>query len=364
MTETTHFYALIMAGGGGTRLWPLSRKSRPKQMLPLIDGQQSMFQMTVQRLQPLLDPTRVFVITGQDQVEALQADVPDIPAENFIIEPFGRDSGPAAALGSMVIAARDPDAVVAILPADHFIARTERFRQVLKTAAELAAQRMAVTLGISPSRPATEFGYIKRGELLDVRNGFECYKADSFTEKPDLETAIRFLSSGLYSWNSGMFIWSVQHLIAEFERQQPVMYDLLAQIRPLINAPDFTRQLTPYWERMPKLSLDYAIMEGAPDVAVIPVDLGWSDVGSWDMLFDVLEGDANGNVTHGKHESHIQIDTTDTMIVSDRMVVTIGVKDLVIVDTEDAILVCHRDRAQDVREVVRQLREKGAHAYL
>ncbi|GAB4575060.1 MAG: mannose-1-phosphate guanylyltransferase [Anaerolineae bacterium] len=364
MSNQNHNYALIMAGGGGTRLWPLSRQKTPKQVLPLVDDEQSMFEMTVRRLQPWLSPDHVYVVTGQDMVEQLRADVPEIPAENFIIEPFGRNSGPAAALGTLAIMARDPEAVIATLPADHFIANTERFRQVLAAACTLARRNTIVTLGISPSRPATEFGYIKRGGSLGVIDGFECYQAENFTEKPNFERAIAFLKTGLYSWNSGMFIWPGQLLLDEFKRQQPAMYELFEAIRPHIGKPDFVTAITPIWQQMPSISLDYAVMEHAASIAVIPVDIGWSDVGSWDALYEVLPSDTNGNIAHGKHRDHIHLDTEETLVVSNRMVVTIGVNQLVVIDTEDVLMICHKDRVQDVREVVRLLREQGAESYL
>ncbi len=362
--QNDHYYALVMAGGGGTRLWPLSRQSRPKQLLNLIDDQQSMFEMTVRRLQPLLQPDHVYVVARRDMAEQFQEEVPEIPAENYILEPFGRDSGPAAGLGSLFIAERDPDAIIATLSADHYIANTERYRKVLAAAVEVARQDMIVTLGVSPSRPAIEFGYIRRGQLLGRYGGFDCYRADSFTEKPTVEKAIRFLSSGLYSWNSGMFIWPARHILAEFERQRPDIFSLLTQIRPHLGQPDLDTRISSLWEQMPSIQLDYAIMENAPRVAVFPVDIGWTDVGSWDLLYDVLESNEDGNIARGKGKNHIQIDTSNTLIVSDQMVVTIGVEDLVVVATDDAILICHRSRAQDIRQVVRQLRDKGADTYL
>ncbi|MFC1959265.1 mannose-1-phosphate guanylyltransferase [Chloroflexota bacterium] len=365
MTQaTTHFYVLIMAGGGGTRLWPLSRRATPKQTLALVDEQQSMFAMTVRRLQPLLAPEQIFVVTGPGMVALLQADTPEIPAENFIIEPFGRNSGPAAGLGSMVIAERDPEAVIAVLSSDHHIADTARYRDVLAGAAQLASQQKFVTLGVKPSHPATEFGYIKRGELVGNFNGFNCYQADDFTEKPDANTAVQFLQTGLYSWNCGMFIWSAQQVLAEFARQQPTIHQLLMQIKEQLNRIDFVEAITPLWEQMPDISLDYAIMEDAPDTAVLPVDIGWSDVGSWDLLYDVLDRDDDGNITRGAGPEHIQINTTNTLILSDRMVVTIGVDDLVVVDTGDVVMVCHREHAQDVRQAVRRLKDKEANEYL
>lgn len=361
---TDHLYALIMAGGGGTRLWPLSRKTRPKQMLPLIERELTMFQMTVRRMLPLVPHERIFIVTGADQVEALQASTPGIPAENYVVEPFGRNSGPAAGLGALAIHERDPQAVIATLTSDHYIAEDEAFRQVIRTAAAIAQGGKIVTLGITPTFPAKNFGYIQRGELLAEVNGLSYYEAANFTEKPKLEKAIEFLQTGLYSWNSGMFIWTAERALKEFKGQQPVMYDLLTRLRPYLGVPDFVAQATPLWEQMPAQSLDYAIMEHAANIAVIPVEIGWSDIGSWDAVFDLHQRDTHENVIMGDGDHHIQIDTNRTLIVSDKMVVTIGIEDLVVVDTEDALLICPRDQAQEVRQIVEALRNKGLDRYL
>ncbi len=358
-----HYYALILAGGGGTRLWPLSRKKRPKQMLPLVE-ERTMFEISVERLQPLLPPERVFVVTGRDQVEALSTCAPQVPLENFIVEPFGQDTGPAVGLGTLHIKRRDPDAIIAMLTADQHIADKARFRQVLTAAAELAGQGYIVTLGISPSFPSTGFGYIKRGEPLAEIGGFQAYHSAGFTEKPDADMAIQFMATGMYSWNGGMFIYKADQVLAELARQQPDMFARLQQIGAAIGHDDYAAVLDEIWPTMTKRSLDYAVMEGAERVAVIPVDIGWSDIGSWATLLEVLAGDLNGNVSRGHAQEHLKIDTRETLIVSDRMVVTIGIEDIVIVDTDDVLLVCHRDRSQDVREVVSQLRDAGDTAHL
>ncbi|MBN1202692.1 MAG: mannose-1-phosphate guanylyltransferase [Anaerolineae bacterium] len=359
-----NFYALIMAGGGGTRLWPLSRKTRPKQMLSLVEEQRTMFQVSVERLSPLMEPDYIFVVTGREHVERLSQSVPQVPVENFIVEPFGQDSGPAAALGTLHIQHRDPDAVIAVLTADHHIADQPKFRRVLSAAGELASREYIVTLGISPSFPSTGFGYIKRGEELAQIDGFQTYHSAGFTEKPDPDTAVQFLTTGLYSWNSGMFIWKAYQVLSEFARQQPTMYALLEEIKRAIGSDSYRETLDRLWPSMKKLSIDYAVMEGAKDVAVIPVDIGWSDVGSWATLFEVLAGDLNGNVSRGRGQEHIKIDTRETLVVSNRMVVTIGIEDIVIVDTDDVLLVCHRDRSQDVRQVVGKLKESGDEIHL
>lgn len=359
-----NYYALIMAGGGGTRLWPMSRQSHPKQMIPLLNSD-SLFRTSVMRLAPLFPPERVFVVTGRQYLEAMQQDVPEIPAENFIAEPYGRDSAPAAGLGVALIQQQDPDAVVAILTADHHIARDDTFRRVLGAAYNIALQGHIVTLGISPTFPSTSFGYIRQGELIGQDDGFNYYIARGFTEKPDLIHATRFVGSGIYTWNSGMFIWHSRTAMAEFERQQPEMHSLLRDIQQAAEGSDFAQKLDSIWERMPRKSIDYAIMEGAQNMSVIPVDIGWSDVGSWSSLFDVLELDQLGNCLRGEGaDKHIILDTSHTLVYSGRLVVTIGIKDLVIVDTDDALLICHKDHTQQVKDVVEYLRSNGNEDYL
>ncbi len=355
--EMDHYYALIMAGGSGTRLWPLSRRDRPKQVLPLTE-ERTMFQLTVERLHNLFAPDHIYVITGAELAGPLRQSAPQLPPENFILEPEGRDSGPAAGLGTYRIAQRDPDAIIAVLSADHHISNEKRFLDALRCAYDLASEGHIVTLGIQPSFAATGFGYIRRGEKIGQRGDFAVYRSLGFTEKPDEATATAFFNSGEYSWNAGNFIWQARQAIAEFERQQPDMASILEQVTRAPNT------LSTLWKQTRKLQLDYAIMEGASDIVVIPVDIGWSDVGTWAALFEILARDEDGNVRRSNFEGHIQIDTHETLIVSDRMVVTIGVDDLVIVDTDDAILVCHRDRAQDVKDVVRQLRERGQDTHL
>jgi len=351
-------YALIMAGGGGTRLWPLSRRNRPKQMLPLVEDR-TMFQISVERLAPLLPPERIFVVTGADQVDALQASTPQLPPQNFVVEPYGMNTAPAVGLGTIHIQQQAPDAVIAVLTADQHIADKARLRRVLAAAGELATQGYIVTLGITPDFPATGYGYIQRGAPLAQVGEFQAYRADRFTEKPDLETALAFLQSGLYSWNSGMFIFRVEQIMAEYARQQPRLYSLLREIQAAVGRPDYQDVLHEKWPQMPKISIDYAVMEGAQNMAVIPVDMGWSDIGSWETLYDVLEHDPDGNAARGDGRGHIHLGTKKTLVYSNKRVVTIGVKDLIIVDTDDILFICRRDRSQDVREIVERLKAAG-----
>nr|PZN57077.1 MAG: mannose-1-phosphate guanyltransferase [Chloroflexota bacterium] len=358
-----HFYAMIMAGGGGTRLWPMSRNNTPKQLLPLVE-EQSMFRISVERLAPLFPPDQIYVVTGRKYLEALRKEAPEIPAENFITEPYGRDSGPAAALGLTVIARRDPEATVAILTADHHIANKEAFRNVLVAAHELAGDNYIVTLGISPSVPSTAFGYIRRGKDIREINGFRAYESLGFSEKPNMMRAMEFISTGEYSWNSGMFILKARQGLEEFRRQQPEMYDRFARLAEFVDTRDFENMLDQIWDDVKKISLDFAIMEGAERIAVIPVDIGWSDVGTWDALFDVLNLDEFGNGFRGQAGQPILVDTRNTLVYSDKLTVTIGVEDLVVVDTPDVIMICHKKRAQDVKDVVNKLREARQEKYL
>lgn len=361
--SSEHYYALIMAGGGGTRLWPMSRAETPKQLLPLIE-EHSMFRVSVERLAPLFPPDHVYIVAGERYIEALREHAPNVPSENFIVEPFGKDSGAAALLGITHIARRDPDATVALLTADHHIADKDGFHRALQAAYALAQDDYIATLGISPSLPSTAFGYIQRGKLLRVQDGLRCYQSLGFTEKPDTATAVRFIRSGEYSWNSGMFIWKTARALAEFEQQQPAMRDLMRQLAPTIGTPDYAPTLAHVWEEITRISIDYAVMERAEKMVVIPIDIGWSDVGSWDALFDVLNLDENGNGFKGGASNRIAIDTKNTLIYSDKLVVTIGVEELVIVDTGDALMICRKDRAQDVKRVVSALRDADLKTYL
>ena len=353
-----------MAGGGGTRLWPLSRRKTPKQMLALIN-QQSLFRNSIERLLPIFTPDRIYISTGQPFVDQLQADAPEIPVENFIVEPYAKDNGPAAALSIYTIHQRNPNAIIAYLASDHYIAKVQTFRDTLVNAAEIAADNRIVTLGITPTFPAIGFGYIQQGKHLGDMRGQDYYAAKRFTEKPDVVRATRFLASGQYTWNSGMFIWRADKAIAEFKRQQPLIHTLLSGWINQDKSEKSDNNLLEIWDKIPKISIDFAIMEDAEDMAVIPVDIGWSDVGSWDALFDVLPRDRFGNCKRGKlsHEN-VQLDSEGTLVISDRFTVTIGVDDIIVVDSDDALLICTRDRAQDIKQVVEYLRGNDKDQYL
>lgn len=355
------FYALIMAGGFGTRLWPLSRRDRPKQSLTLVGGR-TMFEHAVDRITPLLQPEQVFVVTGAEHVASLAAQAPDLPPENFIVEPVGRGTAPAIGLGAIHLRRQDPEAIMAVLTADHFIVDAATFRQVLTAAAQVAEYGYLVTLGIKPSFPSTGYGYIKQGESLNAVEDFPVFQAERFTEKPSLETALHMVESGEYSWNSGMFIWHVDRIMEEFQRQMPDFYVQLAEIEATLGTSGYEATLGRVWPQVVKQTIDYGVMEGAEDVAVIPVDIGWSDVGSWSNLSGLLPADEDGNTVVGLH---MGIDTRDTLVFGGkRLVATIGLEGMVIVDTEDALLICPSEREQEVRAIVRRLEQEKRGEYL
>lgn len=362
-----NYYAVIMAGGGGTRLWPLSRRARPKQALKLL-GDRSMFQLAVDRLAPLFPPERILVVTVAEQAGELMRQSPSIPRDNFVLEPMPKGTASVIGLAATVLRRRGPGTRMACLTADHYIGNEARFREALAAAGEVANQGYLVTLGITPSYPSTGYGYIERGEGLGAFRDFEAYRVVKFKEKPSLELAEQFTRDGRHSWNSGMFIWTVDRVLQEFERQMPSLYSTLQDIDRAIGTRDETEVVERKWAGLRSETIDYGIMEGARDVAVIPADgLEWSDVGSWETLLSLLDGDESGNVVIAG--THVHIDSTGTLIHSEhehrRLVATIGVSDLVIVDTEDILLVCPKDRSQDVRALVEKLKRRpGGDEYL
>jgi len=355
-----HYYAVIMAGGGGTRLWPLSRQAHPKQTLSLFD-ERSLFQTSVERLDGLFPPERILVVTVETQAQDLQEQVPVIPAENYLIEPMPRGTASVVGLAALALQQRDPQAVMAILTSDHYIRDESRFRELLKTAYDVAEDGFLVTLGVEPTFAATGYGYIQRGECIGEYDGIDVYKVLRFKEKPNEAQAKRLLEAGDHSWNSGMFMWRVEDIMKEFAHQMPALAQSLDEISTEWGSSKQKEVLQRVWPELKPETIDYGIMEGANKVAVIPATgLGWSDVGSWDSLFDLLEGDENGNIVMGGE--HVGLDTSESLIYvtqKRRLIVTIGVDDLVVVDTGDVLLVCRKDQAQRVRQVVKHLKENG-----
>lgn len=360
-----HTYAVIMAGGGGTRLWPVSRKNRPKQLLPLL-GEETLFQSTVNRLTDLLPPERILVVTVAEQASEMQVQSPSIPLENYLIEPAPRGTAAVVGLAAAILKKRDPEAMMAILPSDHFIRNRDLFHYLLRTAFSIASQKYLVTLGITPLHPSTAYGYIQQGELLDGDFKYPVYKVRRFKEKPDEKTAQEFLRSGDHSWNSGMFVWRADAILNEINRQMPALAGVLDKISALWNTSSHAEVIQSLWHDLEIETIDYGIMEQAERVAVLPAGgLGWSDVGAWDSLFEVLFPDMNGNVA--VNSQHLALETRNVLVYGnnpDRLIVTIGLDDMVVVDVDDVLLVCKVDQAQKVRDVVEHLKKHRQENYL
>ncbi len=358
-----HYYGVVMAGGGGTRLWPLSRQQRPKQMLNLF-GEQSMFQAALQRLYDALPPERVYVVTVAEQAAVLQAQAPEVPVENFLIEPAPRGTASVVGLAAAALAACDPQAIMAIVTSDHYIGNQALYRQLLQAAHQAAQDGYLVTLGIEPVFPSTGFGYIQRGAPLGVYHDLPLYRVEKFKEKPTLPQAEELLARGDHVWNSGMFFWQARQILSEFQRQMPELYAGLSAIQADWQTPRRAETVERIWRDLKPQTIDYGIMEHAERVAVLPASgLQWNDVGAWESLYEVMPCDAQGNIVVGGQ--HLGLDTRQTLIYLDRpaaatarrLVVTIGVEDLVVVDTDDVLLVCRRDQAQRVRQAVSQLKD-------
>jgi mannose-1-phosphate guanylyltransferase len=360
-----HTYAVIMAGGGGTRLWPVSRRESPKQLLPLL-GQETLFQSTVNRLENLFPPERILVVTVAEQARQMKIQAPAIPAENYILEPQPRGTASVVALAAAVLKKRDPQAAMAILTADHFIRNKDLFRYLIRTAFQVAAKDYLVTLGINPTSPSTGYGYIEQGDPLEGEYQYPVYTVKRFREKPDHATAEQMLRAGGYSWNSGMFVWKTDTILAEIERQMPELFSVIEQISEAWNTHRQDETLQALWPGIKPQTIDYGIMEMAEQVAVLPAGgLGWSDVGSWDSLFEVLFPDFNGNVP--VNAQHLMLDTHNTLIYginNERLIVTIGLDDTVIVDAGDVLMICKTDRSQKVRDVVEHLKKHNQENYL
>jgi mannose-1-phosphate guanylyltransferase len=359
-------YAVIMAGGGGTRLWPVSRKEKPKQLLPLI-GQETLFQSTVKRLENLFTPDRILVVTVEEQAREMRLQVPEIPEENYIIEPAPRGTASVVGLAATVLLKRDVNAEMAILPSDHFIRNVDLFHYLLKAAFDVAGNGYLVTLGITPTQPSTAYGYIQQGEPLDGQYKYPTYKVKRFIEKPDDQTAQKLLRTGDHSWNSGMFVWRADVIMGEIDKQMP---DLSAALKMISSAWGTDQQdavLNENWPDLKVETVDYGIMEKAERVAVLPAGgLGWSDVGMWSSLFEVLLPDMDGNIATNS-TLHLAHETHNTLVYGDnneRLIVTIGVDDMVIVDTGDVLMVCKTDQSQKVRDVVGHLKKHNQEKYL
>jgi mannose-1-phosphate guanylyltransferase len=350
------FWAVIPAGGSGTRLWPLSRSTRPKFLLPLL-GRESLLQQTFQRLTTLTDPHRILVVCGPAHAAAIARQLPDLPSGNIIVEPSPNGTGPALALATALIQRQDPRAIMGSFAADHDVADVESFTAAVKTAIAAAQGGDLVTIGLEPTRPETGYGYIERTDKVVVETGSgTAYRATRFVEKPDLQRAKEFVASGTFLWNASMFVWRVDALMAELHRLQPEIHEGIRKIAAAWDSRDQERVTASIWATLPNITIDHGVMEHASRVAVVPAEMGWSDVGDWHGLGELVEQDALGNSVRG---DLLQIDTTNSVVWSEskRMVAMVGLDNIIVVDTEDALLVVDRAKSQEVKKVVERLKE-------
>jgi mannose-1-phosphate guanylyltransferase len=355
-------FAVIMAGGSGTRFWPLSRSRIPKQLLNLT-GDNTLIQKTINRISPIVKNKNIFIVTANSHVKKLREQIHDIPPKNIINEPFGRNTAPCIGLASIFIKKIDRRGVMVVLPADHIIKDEDAFRDIISAGVKVADERdCLVTLGIKPSYPETGYGYIHAGEEFDKISGVRIFKVKRFIEKPDIDHAKRYIAGGDYFWNSGVFIWRVETILRMIKRFLPDLYDGLMYIEKAIGTKKERSAIRNIYSRIAAISIDHGIMEKAPDVAVIPCNTGWSDVGTWRALYDILDKDDFNNAVVGKYAG---IDTKECVIHSpEKLVAAIGIKDLIIIASKDAVLICPKERAQDVKNIVELLKVKGLKRYL
>ena len=369
--------AVLLAGGRGTRFWPRSRTRTPKQLLDIVSSK-SMLRETADRLAPLFTPNRLWVVTNDEQAAGVQRELPRVPRKQILAEPVGRNTAAAIGLAAIHLAQEHGDALMAVLPADHHIADAAQYRKVVRAAMKMASRPgNLVVLGIPPSGPETGFGYIERAGVATRVEGIPAYTVRRFTEKPNAARARKYVTSGRYLWNAGMFFWRVSAFLECLRKYLPQTWHALGELQQSIGTPEYTRALQRIYPRMENISVDYAIMEpatraramrgkpkerAAERVFVLPAKIGWSDIGSWAAVYELLARKQYENVSVG---DSFALDATGNFLWSrKKFVAAIGVRDLVVVETDDALLICPRARAQDVGKVVKWLEEKRRHDLL
>lgn len=357
-------YAVIMAGGKGTRFWPRSREKKPKHLLDIV-CERTIIQETIDRIAPLIPAENTLIVTGSSHAEELMRQTPQIPRENIIIEPVGRNTAPCIGLAALHIMRKSPDEVMVVLPADHLIADAKQFRHILSVAAEVARQGdFLLTIGITPTCPETGYGYLEEGVRRTTVQGEDIYQVKSIREKPALAQAKIFLETGGFYWNSGMFVWRVDTILGALKKWLPGLHEGLLQIEPALGTDREKSVVDQVYKKTQSISIDYGVMEKAENVLLIKGDFGWSDMGCWDALWEVSEKDEYGNAAH-VGGLFVGVDARNSLIHSPRkLVALVGVEDLIVVETEDSLLICKRGCSQDVKKLVETLDAKKMKDYL
>jgi len=348
-------YAVIMAGGKGARFWPRSREKKPKHLLDII-SEKTIIQETVDRIKPLISSENILVVTGKKHARTLMKQLPEIPSRNIIIEPEGKNTAACIGLAALYIRKIVTDDLMIVLPSDHVIADSEKYLHSIRTAAKTASEENGlVTIGIKPSSVQTGFGYIERANLFKIINEEEVFRVKSIREKPDFQKAKEFVQSGNFYWNSGMFVWKTSVILKEISRWLPDLYSGLMKIDKALCSPDEAATVSSVYKKLASISIDYGVMEKADNVFIIPGDFGWSDVGSWDTLAEISPKDIKNNTSLGDSRTIIE-DSENSLVYNPRkLTALVGIKDLIIIETNDALLICKKGRSQDVKKIVEKL---------
>ncbi len=357
-----HHYVAIMAGGIGSRFWPKSRTAYPKQFLDILNTGKSLIQWTYERYASFIPKENIYVVASDEYTDLIKEQLPNLPFDNILAEPSRKNTAPCIAYVSFKLMQKDPEAALIVAPSDHIILDNETFRNIsLKALDFVSSIKAFVTLGITPTHPNTGYGYIQR-ESLEVADSI--YKVKTFTEKPNLEIAKSFLSSGDFLWNGGIFIWQVKNVLKAFEIYQPEMFELFESEKINFNTPKEKEALNRIYPLCTNISIDFAIMEKADNVYVIPSSFGWSDLGTWNSAYDNLEKDYLGNAVSA--ENVVVIDATKCMVSAPKkkLVVLQGIDDMIIVDTEDVLLICSKNKEQEIKEYVAEVKRSKGDSYL
>jgi len=355
-------YAVIMAGGKGTRFWPRSREKRPKQLLNIV-GPRSMLQQTIARIGSLLPVENILVVAGEAHGEELRRQLAELPAENIFLEPVGRNTAACIGLAALLVQHRDPRAVMVVLPADHLIVHEDLFLSTLRAAVAMARKRRAlITLGIRPASPETGYGYIETGDQVEKVQEHTFYTVSSFHEKPDVERAKQYVEKGNFFWNSGMFVWQARAILLEMEKYLPGLYTDLLKLKPFLDTEELHREIKHTYPDLESISIDYGVMEKAGNVLMIPADFGWNDLGTWASMAQIWPKDDQNNAHQG--EIMAMESRGNVVFCQEKLCVLLGVNDLIVVDTEEALLVCPVNRAQDIGKILDVMKQRSMEQYV